>query len=460
MKRIKLHSGTALPPPNDYEEGDLFMLYPPAELYVRSGGNWVLIGSSLASAVVTDGANVGTGTGEVFRDKTGTILNFRTLKNNDGSLVITTSGDEVNIDINTSGPSAPVTDAQNVGGAYEVFRDKTGNTLNFRTMRDVSSGYEILAGENGDVIEFRGIADSGVGVPLISGATLNDVELKGLGSSDGSIFIDDLGSSIDLVVDPGAAGLVTDGQNIGSGIGNIFAGKSGTVLTFRTLDNTAVSGAGVLKGDNGNEIEFRKIVAGGGINVVESADSILIESFVNSVRTSARQTFCYPPSSSCDFYLEYLSSSSINMVSRSKYDVSKLPQFPTMLLSLSSGVWLVLVSTSFSLSYSTSQNRNRYISISLRDNAKRVVVPNDRADNITIYRNDTIESDTSNLSRNGAIVAAIIITLTSATTVNVFNSILGTSNAYVFINITDGNPHGITSLSGNISVDAIALKIA
>lgn len=48
---------------------------------------------------VNDGQNVGTGPGEVYRDKTGTTLNFRTLESQDGSLDISTAGNTVNLEV-------------------------------------------------------------------------------------------------------------------------------------------------------------------------------------------------------------------------------------------------------------------------------------------------------------------------------------------------------------------------
>jgi hypothetical protein len=60
----------------------------------QAKGPWV--GSVIAPTEVTGGANVGTGTGEVFRDRVGHTLNFRSLKQGLG-ITITTAGDEVTI---------------------------------------------------------------------------------------------------------------------------------------------------------------------------------------------------------------------------------------------------------------------------------------------------------------------------------------------------------------------------
>jgi len=53
---------------------------------------------------VNEGANVGTGPGDVYRDKTGTTLNFRTLESQDGSLDISTTGNTVNLEVAPAPP--------------------------------------------------------------------------------------------------------------------------------------------------------------------------------------------------------------------------------------------------------------------------------------------------------------------------------------------------------------------
>ena len=299
MEIIRVYRGDTLPSPLEYEEGDFYYVNDTTELYVRSGGAWVLIASSFVGSIVTDAQNVGTGTGLVFRNKTGTILNFRTLKNNDGSLVIQTIGDEVNIDLNTSGASAPITNAVNVGGGpIEVFKQKVGNTLEFRTIRSLSANYDLIQ-QVGDQIQVKGLDNTGSGVPIIAGDTGSDIELKGIESSDGSLNVSDTGSTIDLSVNAAGAGLVADGANVGTGTGRVFRNKTGTTLNFRTLrdaggaidiatagDNVDITGANgvnlgsagarVFAGLAGTNLQFRRLVAGAGISVVENASDIEI----------------------------------------------------------------------------------------------------------------------------------------------------------------------------------------
>ena len=279
----RIFRGATLPPPVEYEEGDLFIEQSSLTIYLRDGGAWVPVATA---GFVTDATNIGVGTGEVFESKAGTILRFRTLLNTDGALSIQTVGDEVRIDLETSGPNAPVTDAQNVGGAYEVFRDKTGNTLNFRTIEDASvSGYSIIDGYGTDTIRFRGIGDTGWGESLIAGTSVSDIELKGLESSSGSVIITDTGDTLDLDVDAASIGAVTDGQNVGSPpgwspVGNVFRDKTGTTLNFKRLAMIGAEppvGRLILYGDHPSDtIRFRSLVPRGDVHMGYGSDESLI----------------------------------------------------------------------------------------------------------------------------------------------------------------------------------------
>ncbi len=208
-----LYLGNVLPSAGEYEEGDLFILIPASELYVRSGGNWVLIGSNAFTQAVTDGQNIGSAQGEVFSDKQGTVLRFRTIGNDDGSLNVYLDGDRVVVDLATTGTNAPVTDAANVGGGAQVYRDKTGNTLNFRTLVGGANG-AVSVYENGD----------------------------------------------EIVIELDDTYVYTDAQNEGGGPGEVYddANSAPPLLLFRTLDNSGV-GYPVLYGTDGDVVKFRGI---------------------------------------------------------------------------------------------------------------------------------------------------------------------------------------------------------
>ena len=242
-----------LPPPAEYEEGDLFVHIPAQTIYLREGGNWVAVGTA---AAVTDAQNVGGGEGEVYRDKTGSILNFRTLTNGDGRLAIATSSDVVTLDLDPATANTideAVQGGINLGAGARVFSDKLGTNLRFRTLK----------------------------------------------SNDGSVAVAEDGDEIDFSVDMAAAGAVTDAQNVGGGTGEIYRDKTGSIINLRTLEPTDgaidiqtygdvvefygadgenVGGyAEVFKELNGTYLDFRTLRGVNGTKVTQYSDHIDIE---------------------------------------------------------------------------------------------------------------------------------------------------------------------------------------
>lgn len=262
-----VYRGYVLPPPSEFEEGDLFVHIPAQTIYLREGGVWVAVGTA---AAVTDGQNVGGGEGEVYRDKTGSTLNFRTLTNGDGRLAITTSGDVVTIDFDPATADTideAVQDGVNLGAGARVFSDKQGTNLRFRTLK----------------------------------------------SSDGSVAVAEDGDEVDLTVDMSAAGAVTDAQNVGGGAGEIYRDKTGSTLNFRTLEvgdgaldlmtagnNVILFGAEgdnvggyaeVFKERNGTYLNFRTLRGTGGVNVFQHTDDVEI----HGASMRRRNTYSYSP---------------------------------------------------------------------------------------------------------------------------------------------------------------------
>ena len=114
--------------------------------YDSSSSRWRVIGSP--SSVT--GANVGTGAGNVFRDKTGQNINLKTIKAG-SNVSVTDNADDITI--SASGESNT---AANVGtGTGNVFRDKTGVTINLKTIK---AGANITVTNNADDVT---IASSG-----------------------------------------------------------------------------------------------------------------------------------------------------------------------------------------------------------------------------------------------------------------------------------------------------------
>src|SRR6185369_3954405 len=77
-------------------------------------------------------ANVGTGGGAVFRDKTGVTLNLKTIKAG-ANVTVTNNADDITI---ASAAPGETNTAANVGtGGGAVFRDKTGVNLELKTLK-------------------------------------------------------------------------------------------------------------------------------------------------------------------------------------------------------------------------------------------------------------------------------------------------------------------------------------
>lgn len=158
-------------------------------------------------------ANVGAGDAEVFRDKVGAVLNFRTISGT-GAIVVAENGDVIEI----SGGSGEANLGANVGVGANVFRDKTGVTLNFRALVGLAGTTVVV---NGDVIEITAGGTGDVVGPAV--ATNNAVArfdtTTGKLIQDSSVTIDDAG-----IIKAIATGAVTHQ------LGNIQFGGTGSSI--------------------------------------------------------------------------------------------------------------------------------------------------------------------------------------------------------------------------------------
>ena len=135
-------------------------------LYSYTGALWV-------SPETTTVANVGTGTGNVYRDKTGEQINLKTIKQGAG-ITVTNNADDVTITCTITGESTTVA---NVGtGTGQSYRDMTGAQINLKTIKQ---GAGITVTNNADDVTITctvtGLtlqAGSGIQIyPLTGGST-------------------------------------------------------------------------------------------------------------------------------------------------------------------------------------------------------------------------------------------------------------------------------------------------
>lgn len=114
------------------------------------------------------GANIGGGVGEVFRDKTGITLNFKTLRSSDGSVTITNEADTINLQ-SSSGGGSPLTTK---GDLY------TFSTVDARL--PVGTDGQVLSADSAEPTGLKWVAAGGGGGS--PGGSVNDLQIHGAGN--------------------------------------------------------------------------------------------------------------------------------------------------------------------------------------------------------------------------------------------------------------------------------------
>lgn len=135
------------------------------------------------------GSNVGTGQGNIFRDKTGTTLNFKKLQQS-GAITITDNPDE--IVIATTGAVGEANTASNVGTAgVGVFKQKTGVDLEFKNINAGSSKITINDDTGNDEVDID-VAETNVDHNALSNLAVGDVHtqyvLRSILTANGDLF--------------------------------------------------------------------------------------------------------------------------------------------------------------------------------------------------------------------------------------------------------------------------------
>lgn len=161
-------------------DGNIYLIpfgQPPIDLTGSAGGE------------INTGNNSGTGTGTVFKDKSGSILNFRTLASGPG-INITTSGDEITItntevtkilyeDISTSSASDPDSNIE-----VSDFNLNTASLINL----NLSDPSPAVLGQKKKILVSRLTAGSSLNLNIISFANGSALLFTALGQSASLIW--------------------------------------------------------------------------------------------------------------------------------------------------------------------------------------------------------------------------------------------------------------------------------
>lgn len=196
------------PTSSDGEDEWTFTNTLTGDFFIKDNGVWDLkynYGGGSVPGTITGALNVGGGV-DVFKDVSGTDLRFRTLSSLDGSVFITESGDD--LDLQVPAVSGFLVSASNVGSGIQVYKDQVADEIRFRTLHSTSGDLSIVY--NGTTgIDFsltttpaiESASNLGIGAHVYAGTVGTDLRFKGLSSSTGKITFAVSSTDIDIGVD-------------------------------------------------------------------------------------------------------------------------------------------------------------------------------------------------------------------------------------------------------------------
>jgi len=264
---------------------------------LTSDADSITIDASSAGEANT-ASNLGAGEG-VFAQKTGVDLEFKSLVAGT-NVALTSDATSITIDASSAGEANT---ASNIGGGEEVFAQKVGVDLEFKTL---IAGTNVTLTSDADSItidasgagEANTASNIGTGDGVFAQKNGVDLEFKSLVGGTNIILTPDADS---ITID--ASGEANSAANIGTGEG-IYAQKNGATLEFKSLvagtnvvltssadsitidasgageANTASNlglGEGVFAQKTGVDLEFKSFVAGTNVTLTSDANSITID---------------------------------------------------------------------------------------------------------------------------------------------------------------------------------------
>lgn len=176
------------------------------------------------------GANVGSGAGQVYRGKTATTLDFKTLRSSDASVVITNEADTIDL-VATGAGGGEANSAANLGAGEGVFAQKNGLNIELKSLK--ATAPLAVAASTTEItfsLDQSNIATLS-GNNVFTGANTFD-EALAVGTPIAG------GDAVNITYFEANKGETNQGASLGGTA--IYTGKSGAVMQFR----------GVVGGDN------------------------------------------------------------------------------------------------------------------------------------------------------------------------------------------------------------------
>ena len=207
---------------------------------------------SLANAdFVLDGISLGTGENIFIRENSANVLEFKSIVAGN-NIALTSTGTELTI---TAADQS--TTAANLGGGVEVFSSKVADEFQFRTLFTGANNINLTVSQNGDKIEFVNTAEIntasnvGTGEAVFVQKTDYDLEFRSLATATGNINLT----------------VTTDNNEI----------KFLNTAEINTASNLG-AGEAVFAQKTDYDLEFKSIVAGRGVTLTSTADTITVDS--------------------------------------------------------------------------------------------------------------------------------------------------------------------------------------
>ena len=270
--------------------------------------------STNSTGYVTTAANVGTGTGEVFRDKTSTTLNFKTIKAG-SNISITNNANDITISSNAS--SSGITKANNLdGGDAKIFATNSSTQVTAKTLT-AGTGISITNGTKTITITATGTS----GFTNLYGYPGGDARIIRSNASNTAVF-KSLTSGAGISITNGTDSLIitntrttesTTGSNLGSSGTGIFSALVGFDLQFKKLISSTLSitsnstnviidtissgftklnslnggTASIVATNQSNQATFKTLTQGTGITITNGTNTITIASTITQGITKA-----------------------------------------------------------------------------------------------------------------------------------------------------------------------------
>lgn len=246
-------------------------------------------------------SNIGGGTGEIFSAKNGIDLEFRTIAGAiNGNVTVAVVGDQIQLSVPNS--TGEINTASNTGAGNQVFKQKTGLDLEFRTL---VAGTNVTMVSGTDTITINAAGGGGSSLQVQDEGSLIDSAVTTLNFTGSGVTAAQTSPGVvQIAIAGGGSGETNTASNLGAGEG-VFFQKSGVDLQFKSLvagtnvslasdsntitinasgaagetntaSNLGSSGEGLFAQKSGVDLEFKELIAGTNISLSSSPTGVTI----------------------------------------------------------------------------------------------------------------------------------------------------------------------------------------